>query len=151
VFANSDSARIAFHNRVPGAVPHVSNIRWCAVLDIIRVITEDFGAVFDFLIQEKPTYAISSMSSAYDFLVGDDGPSNRADVLRQGLHVMHCLTPFYNAIYFNEGDDCGVITQTFDNFTKAYELAKATCVNSLKSPLRTRRTPFARCMAEHNV
>ena len=30
-------------------------------------------------------------------------------------------------------------------------LAKATCVNSLKSPLRTRRTPSARCMAEHNV
>ena len=28
-------------------------------------------------------------------------------------------------------------------------LAKATCVNSLKSPLRTRRTPSARCMAEH--
>jgi hypothetical protein len=30
-------------------------------------------------------------------------------------------------------------------------LAKATCANSLKSPLRTRRTPSARCMAEHNV
>jgi hypothetical protein len=36
-------------------------------------------------------------------------------------------------------------------FSQKKDLAKATCVNSLKWLFQARRTPSARCMAEHNV
>ena len=54
VFANSDNARIAFHNRLPGAVTHMSNIRWCALLDVVKVITENFGVIFEFFHPSRP-------------------------------------------------------------------------------------------------
>jgi hypothetical protein len=49
------------------------------------------------------------MAVAREFLVGENGDTNRVDLLRQGLHVLHCLTPFYNAVYFNEGDDGSIL------------------------------------------